>query len=79
MAEDKIWLQQPQDAEDGGERFMIVFVDGQKLAEKHGYSGNTTRARTEAEVRAFFEQGHQPPSDVEAMLRLARQAFTERA
>jgi hypothetical protein len=76
MAEDKIGLTQVPNADDGSERFMIVFIDGQILAEKHGYFRSTTGAMTEAEVRAFFEQGKQPSDDVEAMLRLARQTST---
>jgi hypothetical protein len=74
MPEDKIGLIQLPNAADGGERFMIVYIDGQKLAEKHGYFRTTTGAMTEAEVRAFFEKGRQPANDVEAMFRLAREA-----
>jgi len=76
MAEDKIALQQlPND--EHGERFQIIFIDGEQLAVKPGYFRETRGPMTEAEVRAFFERGHQPSSDVEAMFRLAREAFAK--
>lgn len=74
MAQDRIGIQQVR-SDEHGERFQIVFIDGEKRAEQHGYVMQTRGPMTEAEVRTFFEQGGQSPGDVEAMFRVAREAF----
>jgi hypothetical protein len=67
----RIGLQQPG-KDDDGERFQIVFIDGQKRAQRHGYFMSTRGPMTEADVRTFLEQGNTQSGDIEAMFRLAR-------
>jgi hypothetical protein len=74
MAEDRIGLAQiPND--EHGERFMVIFIDAQKVAEGHGYFMTTSRPMTEAEVRAHLEKGDVQLSKIEAMLHRARETF----
>jgi hypothetical protein len=76
MSEDKIGLTQlPND--ESGERFMIIFKDGQKLVERHGYVMNTSGPMTEEDVRAFLRRGNMPAADIDAMFRAARDAFSK--
>ena len=74
MYQDKIGLEKLSDG-DEGERFWIIFIDGQKLAENRGYFRSTSDVMSEAQVREFFEKGGQPAGDVEAMFSLARAAY----
>ena len=70
-----IGLQKIRDDEQDGERFWIVFIDGVKAAEEHGYVRSTLRPMTETEVRDFLAKGRPPCADIEAMFRLAREEF----
>lgn len=72
--QDKIGLGKVSDGGQG-ELFWIVYISAEKLAQHNGYFRSTSKAMTETKVRDFFEKGGQPSSDVEAMFRLAREAY----
>lgn len=70
---DKIGLEKLSEGETG-EQFWIIFIDGEKVG-RNGYVRSTSSPMTETEVREFFEMGGQSSSDVEAMFRMAREAY----
>jgi hypothetical protein len=74
MMQDKIGLEKLSEDE-RAEQFWIVYVSAEKLAKQNGYFRETSSPMTETEVRECFEKGGQPASDVEAMFRLAREAY----